>query len=262
MFLRARSSLVACALALACFSAPLEARAQQGSAAASDDDDARARQRFEDGRRAFDEARYDAAFRAFEEAYRLSKRPALLVNMSRALEAQGKSREAADALVLWLAVAPPDAPERELVEARRARLDAQAVQDERQRAASAELRPSAPARTRAPEPPAAPLAPPRRDLARGLRNGLWTGSAALAASGITLLALGRHDIRNVESPADGATWRGVSDDYDRGPRLVGAGVGLAAGAIVCGIAAALLEWRGHSSDRRVALAPAGAVGRF
>jgi tetratricopeptide (TPR) repeat protein len=236
-------------------SAPTDPRAQ-----GAPDPDQRARSLFHEGRTAFDEARYADAYRAFEEAYRLSERPALLINMSRALEAQGKSREAADALVHWLAVADPDAQERELVEARRARLEAQAEQDEQTRAAALRVQPTAPAPTPIAPPP--PVLPPRRDLPRWLRVGLWTGAGTLAASGITLIALGRHDIRDVETPSEGARWQGVADDYERGPRLVGAGIALGAGALACAVTAAVLEWRGLANDRPLTLTPLGARGSF
>jgi hypothetical protein len=264
MYLRTRSSLVASALVLATTLSPHGAAAQGSAppephAEGASDPDQRARRLFQDGRAAFDEARYADAYRAFEEAYRLSERPALLINMSRALEAQGDSRGAADALVHWLAVAAPDAQERELVEARRARLEAQAAQDAQNRALAIRVEPPAP-----PPPPSAPppLSPPRRDLPPWLRVSLWTGAGTLAASGITLIALGRHDIRDVETPADGARWHGVADDYERGPRLVGAGIGLTAAALACAVTAAVLEWRGLRNDQPLALTPLGARGSF
>jgi len=55
-----------------------------------------ARNHFEAGRTYFERARYEDAHREFAEAYRLSQRPTLLLNMSRAREAAGDPAGAAE----------------------------------------------------------------------------------------------------------------------------------------------------------------------
>jgi tetratricopeptide (TPR) repeat protein len=68
----------------------------------SADDDAKARTLFRQGDAAYAEGRYEDALRAFEEAHRLSRRPALLFNVGNALERLGKLGPAADALERYL----------------------------------------------------------------------------------------------------------------------------------------------------------------
>lgn len=63
-------------------------------ALAQSNDDALARSFFESGRAYFDRAEYDEAAHAFAEAYRLSHRPALLLNQARALEEANRTAEA------------------------------------------------------------------------------------------------------------------------------------------------------------------------
>lgn len=87
-----------------------------GSAFAVEDDDARARELFQNGAVLYDEGRYEEAVLAFEEAYRLSARPALLFNIANALERLGRWQEALDVLSRYRAYARVD--ERETLDRR------------------------------------------------------------------------------------------------------------------------------------------------
>ena len=91
-------------------------------------DDEAARQHFESGRAYFERARYEEAAREFGEAHRLSGRPALLLNLSRALEGAGDNAGAADALSRYVEQAPAS-PERGVEETRLGRLRAAAERD-------------------------------------------------------------------------------------------------------------------------------------
>lgn len=71
-------------------------------------EDAKARELFREGDRAYAEARYEDALARFEEAYRLSPRPRLLFNIGNALERLGQLADAADALERYLPDAKPN----------------------------------------------------------------------------------------------------------------------------------------------------------
>jgi tetratricopeptide (TPR) repeat protein len=74
-------------------------------------DDARARELFRRGDRLYDEGDYEGALRAFEKAYELSQRPALLFNLANTYERLGRYEDALKALQKFL----PDAGTREVV---------------------------------------------------------------------------------------------------------------------------------------------------
>lgn len=93
-------------------SVPAVAAAQDDQQAA----DARAREIFENGVQLYEEGRYDLAVEAFSEAYRLSRRPALLWNLANAHEQLEQLEEALDALQRYRVYA--EAGERDDVAAR------------------------------------------------------------------------------------------------------------------------------------------------
>ncbi len=80
------------------------------------DSDARARELYENGAILYEEGRYEDAIAAWEEAYDLSQRPALLYNIANAYERIGDYEAALDALGLYRAYAP--AAERESLDRR------------------------------------------------------------------------------------------------------------------------------------------------
>lgn len=82
---------------------------------AKDDEEARAL--FNLGREAYAEARYERALKYFQQAHRLSGRPALLYNVAAALDRLRRDREALDGYREYLKQAP-DAENRNVVEAR------------------------------------------------------------------------------------------------------------------------------------------------
>ncbi len=86
-----------------------------GSALAQDSD-ARARELYENGAILYEEGRYEDAIVAWEEAYRLSDRHALLYNIANAYERLGQYEEAIVALGRYRAYAP--ATEREVLDRR------------------------------------------------------------------------------------------------------------------------------------------------
>jgi tetratricopeptide (TPR) repeat protein len=103
-------------------------------------DDERARTHFEAGRSYYEQARYDDAVREFDQAFALSGRAALLLNLSQAHERGLHFTEAIADIDRYLSLVP-DSPDRKTLEERKQHLE--------------ELR----ARIAAPQPTAAPVAP-------------------------------------------------------------------------------------------------------
>ena len=122
VFLWVSGSLVA--RAQAAQSAPTEAP--------SEENDRVARQHFQSGRAYYERAQYQDAAREFAEAYRLSGRPPLLLNLSRAYEGANDYAQAVSALEQWLALEEPDAANRAVEEQRLVRLRAAALRAEQQ----------------------------------------------------------------------------------------------------------------------------------
>lgn len=177
--------------------------------------DALARNHFEAGRAYFERARYEDAAREFQEAWELSPRPSLLLNLARAYESGGHPDQAIEALTRWTEVAPSTDPMRAEVDARLGRLRAEAAA----RAAAATSNP----------PPTAPVvASPAVDDAPAERTSLfWIGTGAVGlagASGAILLVTGlrasaiHDDLEEVCMPAD-ACPASRGDDITRGERL-------------------------------------------
>lgn len=88
------------------------AHAQDASAA-----EAEARALFEAGSVAFNQGRFEDALERFEQAYRLSHRPALLYNIATAADRAGRENVAVERYLAYLE-ALPDAPNRAFVEGR------------------------------------------------------------------------------------------------------------------------------------------------
>lgn len=98
------------------------------SLASAQGDTERARAHHEAGVSYFDQGRYEEAAEQFQEAYALSGRHHLLLNVSRALELSGDPGGAADALERYLA-AEPNADSRVTLERRMQELRARAQAD-------------------------------------------------------------------------------------------------------------------------------------
>lgn len=90
----------------------------QGTSASSPTEttEARAKELYENGAVLYDEGRYEDAIVAWQEAHRLSGRPALLFNIANAQERLGRWKDAYDTLNLYRAYAP--AEEREALNRR------------------------------------------------------------------------------------------------------------------------------------------------
>lgn len=86
----------------------LRADPQAQGAAPADDPQARAAERKKAGDQAMELLRYEDALAAYGEAYAITKNPALLYNMGRALEALNRFPEALEKLTAFDAAAPPD----------------------------------------------------------------------------------------------------------------------------------------------------------
>jgi len=205
-------------------------------------DDAAARQHFESGRAYFQRAQYPEAAREFGEAYRLSGRLALLINVSRAEEGAGRLEDALEALRRWTSLAPADDPERPAMLEREHRLDA-AIARAREAAANAP----------APEP-----ARPQQE--RMLTDLQWGGVITLgagAAVGIGALITGvmaASTHAGLESACDtsGGCPPDRLDDIDRGESLALASTVLSATALAAGAAGLVLLLVGGRSSERVA----------
>ena len=92
-------------------------RDAQPAAPLSKEADKRARELFEKGRVAFADGQYRDAWEHFREAYKLSKRPALLYNVGQSADRMRMDREALEAFRLYLKKLP-DAENRKEVESR------------------------------------------------------------------------------------------------------------------------------------------------
>jgi tetratricopeptide (TPR) repeat protein len=77
----------------------------------------RAKQLFSDGRKSYEQGDYQKAYDAFKESYLLSHEPALLYNISSALQGLRRPHEAAEALRSFLRLRTDD-PERPQIEER------------------------------------------------------------------------------------------------------------------------------------------------
>ena len=91
---------LAIALVLSCAWAPV--------ASAQDADTDQAKVLFQNGTRLYEEGRYEDAIAAFEKAYELSKRPALLFNISNAHERLGNLEAALETLNEYRIYAKPE----------------------------------------------------------------------------------------------------------------------------------------------------------
>jgi tetratricopeptide (TPR) repeat protein len=170
---------------------PAEAAAPLPSSSATPSDEAQmmntlddeARKRFELGRTFYEAGRFREAAEEFTEAYRLSRRPALLYNIYVANRDAGRWQEATDALRGYLEQVP-DAPDAITLRARLVSLEEQlALQKERDTRLEAE-------RQRADARPAAAPSEPRRSVVPWVLMG--SGGALIVGSIVTgVLAAGK-----------------------------------------------------------------------
>ncbi|MCB9677807.1 MAG: hypothetical protein H6737_22075 [Alphaproteobacteria bacterium] len=105
--------------------------AMSSTPAHAQDDEARAKELFRDGRDLYDRGKYEDAIRAWSEAYDLSAKPLLLYNLSNAYERTAQLDKALDALTRYRADAPPT--EAATLDARIAALELRAEESRRER---------------------------------------------------------------------------------------------------------------------------------
>jgi tetratricopeptide (TPR) repeat protein len=189
-----RTLPLACLLCATCIALSPGAFAQPAgseSPAASKGADAQAKALFELGTQRYEEARYAEAIEAFEEAYRLSERPALLYNLANANERMGNVKAAIRHLEQYKPNAPAD--EQQTIDRRLANLRERLPTETPQPAIEPSLVPQ-PATTPGPAPASAPAPGPDQGAAAGDEDGsglvlaggvlLGIGSAALVVGGI------------------------------------------------------------------------------
>lgn len=186
------------------------ALAQTNASARAPEQDAHARDLFEKGRVAYQDARYDVALDLFTQAYALSKRPQLLNNIGQAADRLRMDAEALDAYQRYLAEVP-DAENRAAVENRITALR-EVIEAKRQAPVPT---PEETARAAEPAPaaqgtPAAPAATSARDDDGSVLSSfwLWAGIGAVAVAGVIIGVAASGGTETVDGPTptvDGAT---------------------------------------------------------
>jgi tetratricopeptide (TPR) repeat protein len=173
---------------LALFTSGVEAQAAKP-------DEKAAREAFERGRVYYDGGEFDQAAGAFEEAYRLSGRDALLYNLYLAYRDANQQQQAADALRNYLAKVP-NIENRSQLESRLHALD-QGLAREREERAQREQREVSPVvvATPAPAPAPVPVAPEGRSAKFWAGIGMGSAGVAmmLASIGTGVMAKGKQD---------------------------------------------------------------------
>lgn len=209
------------------------AQAQEGT-------DGRARELYENGVILYEEGRYEDAVAAFEEAYRLSNRPALLFNIANAQERCGRWGDALDVLSRYRAYAP--AGERETLDRRISNLE--------RRIAEGKEEPPTPVIVDAPKPVATPA--PTESTATLLRPlplavagvGVLSLGVGAALGGAALAAHEEADAACVFNAAGGAVCKAQAEDplARESSSALGADVLFIVGAVGVGAGAALAIW--------------------
>jgi tetratricopeptide (TPR) repeat protein len=204
-----------------------------GKVRALSEDDERARAHFVAGEAYFEDQRYADAAREFKEAYELSGRPEMLLNLSRAHERAGASADAMADLELLLARHPQTSYRAE-AEVRLANLRAAYPELTTPQQASRPAEPRA-APQPAPERAARKLWPPRLPT-------LILGGAA-AAGALLAVATGwaaHAEYGDLEQRCRDGCPDDIEADKERGQRLARTSTGMTFAAIALGGASAVL----------------------
>jgi len=212
--------------------------------------DEMAREHFVVGRRYFEEARYPEAAREFSEAYRLSGRSELLLNLALA-EERALDYDAAIAAILRYLEVEPGTPDRPELEERISRLEGLREEEEervRRRAAELAAGDGDGTTSAAGGGPRAGRGGPSTFQWVGV--GLLIGAGALggAALGTGLAAETIYDDLDASQNDDGFLPPDRLDDRDRGRRLAAASTGLtfaAAGLAIGGLVLVLVGGEEH-----------------
>ncbi len=208
-------------------------------AAISAEDDARARELFENGAMLYDEGRYEDAIAAWTEAWRLSGRALLLFNMANAAERVGRWEDAMELLSRYRAFAPAD--ERDVLDRRIGNIERR-LGDLPAPVAPPPAPVAPPPAAVAPEPlPAAVVTRRPFPVAPVLLFGA-SGAGLVTGTVFAFRALdARADADTLCTPHDGATWCPASAasalGVDRQSSLVadialGVGLGALGGGVI------------------------------
>jgi len=185
------------------------AQASRAEASKSSEDE-HARGLFEQGRQAYQDARYDLALDLFMQAYALSKRPELLNNIGQAADRLRMDAEALDAYQRYLAEVPT-AENRPAIENRIVALKAVIESKRTPVPTPAETARAAEPASDAPTRPAAPAATQARDEDDGSVLSswwLWAGVGAAAVAGVIIGVAATSSTETVEGKpptVDGGT---------------------------------------------------------
>lgn len=229
--------------------------------AGSEEDAAKAH--FLAGQSYYDQASYADALREFTEAYRMSKRPALLYNIARCDEALERFSDAVEMLQRYLDE-DPATPDRAAVETRIANLK------QRQAAGQAKPPPPAAASTAAPPPTASP-APPAPTVSLAATSpppkrrytfivggiGVAALAAALGTGVASQVSYGELSSKCSGNVCDPGKVANAQSRIDSGKRLALATDVLwpiGAAAVVTGVVLFFVEGRHHREHKGVALA--------
>lgn len=229
------------------------------------EEEERAKAHFLAGQSYYDQASYSDALREFNEAYRLSKKPALLYNIARCDEALERYADAVSMLERYLAEAP-STPDRPAIETRIANLKQRQVEQDKR----VSRFPSAPVEPSRPPPPGAvaahpttttpPPAPPPR------RKRVWTwivgsiGVAALVGAAATGIEsqITYNDLNSncTGGVCDPTSVSGAQSKIDKGKKLaLATDVLWPVGAVAVGAAVALFFIEGRHPTRHAWVVP-------
>lgn len=249
------------------------------------EEDAQARVHFQSGQMFFSQARYREAAQAFEEAYRLSHRPELLLNAATSHERMLEIERALELSQQCVTELPPENPRRVDCEIAVRRLDAMAAHQRAEREAAAQREAEAHAARELAERQAAEAEQRRLEAeaaaqrahaneSSGLTGTQWAGIGAGAAGvglGVWGAITGYH-ARTAQQALDGVCptpstcpdTPAVNDTIDTMNRraltativTAGAGVGIVTGVVL------LIVGRRHDGDEAPAVTPTAGPGQL
>ena len=219
------------------------------------EDDERAKAHFLAGQSYYDQASYTDALREFNEAYRISKRPALLYNVARCYEALDQYDEAVKMLQRYLDE-DPETTDRAAVETRIANLRGRRVPPSRGEPDVGRPPPPRAPPVVQPQPPSAPPPPPaphRKRVATWVVGGVGVGLLAAALGTGVAAQVDYNDL-------SGACMANRCDPSEQKKIDSGKCLALAtdvlwpigAAAVVTGVVLFFVEGRAHKKELAVA----------
>lgn len=200
---------------------PAPASAQSDGSADTD-----ARAVFDDGRRAYDEGRFEDATRAFRRAYLLSARYQLLYNIGQSELRAGHDAQALQAFEAFLRHAGADDPQRAEVEERVRVLRSMGVESapDPTTTETTTTTTTSTTETTTDTPP-----PPPRDEGPGVVPWILViGGGAAIVAGAVLMGVGVSESSRVTGATDGMRWADLEGSASSANVLWGTGIALAA----------------------------------